>query len=188
MNQLPPAILLSNGSYRDTVPVVSPGGFSNVVASFARPANTTAYTIGDRVANSATAATVLELASVVAAAGDTLSIDRIRLSKTSAVLTDAQFRVYLFRSLPVVTPNDNGVLDTAGALAIANITNLVGSFDVTMNYAGTVGAIGQGIPAVGGAIVTDTGAGTSLYAVFEALAAYVPASGETFALTLEISQ
>ncbi len=173
-------------------PVKTPDGFFTRSSSFARPANTTAYAVGDRVANATSSAAVLEFTHVAREAGEAVRIERLRLRKTGPVLTNAQFRVHLFRTLPTVNVNDNGVFNNANVLAIADIAGYVGAFDVTMDLAAAIGARGVGVPLVGGGITCEA-AGvddheTSLWAVIEARAAYAPASGETFTLTIEAAR
>lgn len=187
MNKLPSGVQMDDGSYRTTIPTVSPGGVFTSVASFTRPANTTAYAAGKRVADSTTAATVLEFDNIVSEAGDALTIGRLRMRKSGPSFALAQFRAHFFRVLPVVSVNDGGVFDTSGALAVADITGYIGSIDVTMTVGGTVGAAGAGAPTTGTQIITDL-SGTTLWVVVEALAAYVPLSAEIFTLTIEASK
>lgn len=174
------------------VPGYSPGGFFTVSASFTRPADTTAYSAGDRVADSAGAATVLEFTNVARATSEAVRIERIRMRKTGTSLANASFRVHIFRTLPTVGVNDNGVFNAAGSLALADIAGYVGSVDVTMDKAGTIGARGVGVPATGAGITCEaagtSGHETSLWAVVEALAAYTPVSGETFTVTIEAAR
>jgi hypothetical protein len=173
-------------------PVVCPDGFFTASASFTRPADTTAYAAGDRVADSTSAATVLELTNVARGTLQAVRIERVRLRKTGPALTNAQFRVHLFRLLPTVNVNDNGVFNASSVLALADITGYVGSVDVTMDKAAVIGARGVGAPTTGSGITCEaagtSGHETSLWAVIEALAAYTPASAETFTLTLEAAR
>lgn len=166
----------------------TPGGLQTVGSTtIVRPANTTAYTAGDLVADNVTAANVTNFvfANAVRSAAECFRIERCRLRKSTALLTNASFRVYLFRAAQAVNVGDNGVLNNVGVLAMANVDNLVGWFDIVMDRAGVAGARGVGVPAVGPCIITQPAAGTSLYALVEVLGPYVPGSAETFAITLE---
>jgi len=174
-------------------PVYSPGGFFTVSANFTRPADTTAYAQYDRVADSTSAATVLEFTNVARATGEAVRVERIRLRKTGTSLTNAQFRVHLFRTLPTVSANDNAAFSTGGSvLAVADIAGYVGTIDITMDKSGTVGARGVGVPTAGTGITCEaagtSGHETSLWCVIEALAAYTPISGEVFTVTLEAAK
>jgi hypothetical protein len=126
------------------------------------------------------------------ATGEAARIERIRLRKTGATLTNAAFRVHLFRTLPTVNVNDNGVFNTSGTLALADIAGYIGSVDITMDMAATAGARGVGVPTVGTGITCEaagtTDHETSIWAVVEARGAYTPVSAEAFTMTLEASR
>ena len=163
---------------------VAVGGVTVVpIANFNRPADTTAYAVGDLVANTTVAAGVAPMqiqAMRVAGGGGILR--RLRLRKSSAVLTNAQFRVHLFAALPTGFANgDNGAFSCAGA------ADYIGRADITIDQAFTDGACGST-----DFLFTDLNirlpAGQLVYAVIEARAAYTPASSETFALRAEMLQ
>lgn len=173
------------------LPVYGPGGLMTVTASFSRPSDMTAYATGDLVANSTTTGAVLavELVGAARVAGEAMRIERVRLRKSGQSLSNAAFRVHLFRKAPAATIGDNGVFSAAGVLALSDIEGHVGWADVTMDVAAATGARGAGLPAVGAGITCEPTGGpghdTSLWALIEARAAYAPASAETFTLTLE---
>jgi hypothetical protein len=148
-----------------------------------RPADTTAYAVGDLIANSTTAGSVTPFSfanatRVVAGSGE---IQAVRLYKSGTSLTNANFRVHFY--LATVTPSngDNGVWLTP-------IANYIGSFDVTCDKAFTDGAEGAGLPTVGMVRRFQLPSGTTLYALLEARGAYTPTSGETFNIKAEISR
>lgn len=174
------------------LPVAARDGFFTASTSFVRPADTTAYAAGDRVANATAAAAVLELVNVARATGEAVRVERIRLRKTGSTLANASFRVHLFRTPPVVNVGDNGVFNAAGLLALADIAGYVGTVDISMNFAAVAGARGVGVPTSGGGMTVEAagtaGAERSLWAVIEATAAYVPASGEAFTVTIEAAR
>lgn len=173
------------------LPVYGPRGLLTVTASFSRPADTTTYAAGDLVANSTTAGSVApaELVGAARAAGEAIRVERIRLRKSGANLTNAAFRVHLFTKPPSVTVGDNGVFGAAGVLSVADIEGHVGAMDVIMDTAGAIGARGLGVPMAGAGITCEPAGGagveTSLWVLIEARAAYAPGSGETFFVTLE---
>lgn len=173
------------------LPVYGPRGLLTVPASFSRPADTTAYAAGDLMANSTTAGLVApaELVGATRAAGEAIRVERIRLRKSGASLTNAAFRVHLFSKPPSVTVGDNAAFAAAGVLALSDIEGHVGSVDVILDTAGVIGARGVGVPMTGAGITCESGGGTgvetSLWALIEARAAYAPSSGETFFVTLE---
>ncbi|CAN5320013.1 hypothetical protein BH10PSE1_BH10PSE1_00900 [soil metagenome] len=173
------------------LPSYSPGGLLTVSASFVRPADTAVYASGDLAANSTSAGAVVpvELIGATRALGEAIRIERVRLRKSGPSLTNAAFRVHLFRKPPGVSVGDNAAFTTSGVLALADIDGHVGQVDVVMDLAAAIGARGVGLPAAGSGITCEaagpTGHATSLWALIEARAAYAPVSGETFTLTIE---
>lgn len=151
----------------------------NPTASFARPADTTAYAVGDLVANSTTAGSVVPL-QLQLGTGVSASLRRVRLRKSSTSIANAQFRVHLFRAAPVSAAGDNA------AISMTGVASYLGSIDVTMGQAFTDGAYGDGQFGVAIEQLLRLGAAEdSIYALLEARAAYAPANAETFTLQLE---
>lgn len=156
----------------------------NASANFNRPADTTAYASGDLVANSTTAGSVVAMTLAVArVATASVMIRRLKLRKSGTSVSSASFRVHLFRAAPAtVTNGDNGVFSVSGA------ADYLGAFDVTIDRAFTDGAAGFGVPVVGSDASIKLAAGTSIYALIEARAAYTPASAEVFTVEAEAIQ
>jgi len=163
------------------------GGNSAIVGgNFNRPADTTPYSIGDVVANSTTAGSVVPIP--IAAARKNAGTGRIlraRLSKTSATIGSI-FRVHFFKTAPTSTAGDNA----AFASAVTGVAALhLGYVDITMDQAFSDGAKGIGVAAVGSFITFDAAAGTqNIFALIEARTAYTPTSGETFTLAVEVDR
>ena len=158
------------------------------VATLTRPADTIAYAAGDLVANNVTAASVVPLALQVARIdGGTGLVRRVRLSTSRTGLAGTEmFRVHLFRNDPAtgagIANGDNGAFSVNGVAAIH-----LGHADVTLDRVFRDGAKGIAAPAVGSDMLFDAAAGSRfVYALIEARNAYVPASGETFTLALEV--
>ena len=120
---------------------------------FGAVADTTAYAAGDLVANSTTAGAVtpLELFGATRAAGEAVRIQRVRLRKTGVGLTNAAFRVHLFRKPPVVRVGNNAAFNASGVLALADNEGHVGAVDLVMDTAAAIGARGAGLPSSGSA-------------------------------------
>jgi hypothetical protein len=163
------------------------GGNSAIVAAqFTRPADTTAYALGDLVANNVAAGSVTPLVISASRIVDkTGVIRRGRLTKSSTVTTNAIFRAHLYRDIPVPANGDNGAFQTAGALTY------IGSMDFDMTSASarsfSDGVKCIGVPNVGSEIIFDPKTGTTnIYALIEARGAYVPVSAEIFTLALEV--
>lgn len=164
------------------------GDFTRVPAvSFTRPANTTAYASGDLVANNTTAGSVVPLewpvTSAIAGSG---MVRRARLTKSGTTVTSGTFRLHLFQSTVTVANGDNGALSTT------NAAGYLGYIEIDLTAAGanifSDGATAIGAPASGAEINFRCGENSiKLYGLLEARAAYTPASGETFTVTLEVA-
>lgn len=149
-------------------------------ATMTRPNDTTAYAVGDLVANSTTAGSVTPYTIALARGNDwTGRITSCRFQKSGTTITNAIFRVHIFNSSPAVANGDNG------AFTPSNVANWLGYMDVTVNQAASDGAFGYGISGIGSFInFTPSSGSTNLYALIEARAAYTPAAQEVFTLSL----
>lgn len=182
-NSLAVAIASDQGN----VPVISNNSEVRISANFTRPADTTAYASGDLVANSTSSGSVVPLSftNAVRSAGDCVRIERVRIEKSGASLTNASFRLHLFEASPTTTVGDNGVFNNAGVLATNNVLNMAGTFPVTMIWSGSDGAMGIGVPTTGAGATASPTSGTSLFGLLEVTGAYTPVSGEVFYVVLE---
>lgn len=176
-----------DNTWAEKLSVVSNNSEVRIQATFTRPADTTAYAAGDLVANSTTAGSVIPLSftNAVRTAGDCLRIERVRVEKSGASLTNAAFRLHLFESSPTPTVGDNGVFNNAGALATNNVLNHAGTFPVTMSWSGSDGAMGIGVPTTGAGATVSPTSGTTIFGLLEVTGAYTPASGEVFYVVIE---
>jgi hypothetical protein len=152
---------------------------NNPSASFTRPGDTTAYGIGDIIANSTTTASVVPMSFNLGNAFpmSTFRMTRARIFKSGTSPTSASFRIHLYQGLPVAANGDNGAWSTSQAL------NWLGNIDVTSMIAFTDGCSGTGSAAAGSELYIKGPA--VLYGLLEARAAYTPASAEIFTITLE---
>lgn len=176
-----------DNTWAEKLSVVSNNSEVRIQATFTRPADTTAYAAGDLVANSTTAGSVIPLSftNAVRTAGDCLRIERVRVEKSGASLTNAAFRLHLFESSPTPTVGDNGVFNNAGALATNNVLNHAGTFSVIMSWSGSDGAMGIGVPTTGAGATVSPTSGTTIFGLLEVTGAYTPASGEVFYVVIE---
>lgn len=176
-----------DNTWAEKLSVVSNNSEVRIQATFTRPADTTAYAAGDLVANSTTAGSVIPLSftNAVRTAGDCLRIERVRVEKSGASLTNAAFRLHLFELSPTPTVGDNGVFNNAGALATNNVLNHAGTFPVTMSWSGSDGAMGIGVPTTGAGATVSPTSGTTIFGLLEVTGAYTPASGEVFYVVIE---
>lgn len=159
----------------------------NPSANFTRPADTTAYVVGDLVANSTTAGSVVPLSFATAArvAAGSFVVRKVRLHKSSTSVTSASFRIWLFTATPTIaTTGDNGVFTTvvsggAGFIGTSTISSMLALADC---------AVGNAAADTGSDMMVDLTSGTTIYALIEARGAYTPGNAEVFTVTLELMQ
>lgn len=156
----------------------------NMTGSFTRPDNTTAYASGDLVANNATAGSVeaVKLSYIGNKPAGTAIIRRAVVRKSGTGVTNAAFRVHLYRTSTITFANgDNGVWSTNQA------ANYLGALDVTVDRAFTDGAWGAGVPVSGSELMIRLGPGEqSVWAVLEARGAYTPIATEVFHVGVDL--
>jgi hypothetical protein len=146
-----------------------------------RPANTTAYTAGDVVNDNST--TTFAFANAARIAAGSGSVFGCRMILNSTTTANATFRLWLFNASPgALTDN------AAYSLTYAQRGSRIGYFDLAAPIVGSdcveiIGTSGQSIP-----MGFDLPSGTTLYGVLTATAAYVPTSGETIDIYLQIAQ
>lgn len=164
-------------TYKTALAVTSSKLATNPSAHFSRPGDTTAYASGDLVANSTTAASVAAMIfTVTSEEAGSFMLRRVVLAKSGTSVTNASFRIHLFRAAPVtVTNGDNGVFSVSGIAA-----GYLGAFDVTVDRAFTDGAAGVGFPVNASEITIKLTGGTRIFGLVEARAAYTPVNGEVF--------
>lgn len=157
----------------------------NPAVSFTRPADTTAYAVGDLIANSVTAASVVVPTWPTTSQSGGFYLGGIRLLKSGNVLTNATFRLHMFSLVPTIaTAGDNSVFSAN----VSGMANWIGSFDGQMLAAGADGAAVNLTPTEGLVNPIQQGQGTPVFALLQALAAYTPASAEVFTITPLIEQ
>lgn len=152
------------------------------VATFARPANTTAYAQGDIVANNTVAGNVV-VPSVTASVypGRGGRVTRVSLKKSTVDPTNGSFRVHLFQdAAPVVTSGDNAAMAIAG-----NAAGYVGSVDIATDKVFSDGCAGDASALLPFQLPAN---GTKLFAVIEARAAYAPGNAETFGVAISVER
>lgn len=154
---------------------------SVISSSFTRPADTVAYAIGDLIANSTTAGSVVPMSfplTGISGTGQTIVL-RTRLSKTNTSPANASFRLHLYEAAPIVANGDNGAWSTSKA------ANYLGNIDVASMFGFTDGCTGYGAAAAGAEMRMRLSAGTTLFGLLEARAAYTPGNAKSFTAYLE---
>lgn len=171
----------SNASYSFLGTV---GGKTALVSgTFTRPADTTPYTANDVVANSTSAATPLELTGATRLAAGSGYITKVKLLKSTASATNAVFRIWFYLASPTSNGNDNASF----SLLWANRASQIGYVDISLTTeGGSSTTAGNFVSSI--SIPFKLAAGTSIYAVLEAKAAYTPGSEEQFYIEAMIEQ
>jgi hypothetical protein len=158
-------------------------------ATFTRPTpDTTQYTSGDLVANSATNTAVAAMQFNTGKGDASGLITRARLAKSDDDPVTASFRLHLFSTNPCATApsnGDNGALQ----LAIADGEQAyLGYFDLDLTASAvdifTTG--NAGVSAAGQIRFNLASSIGAIYGLLEARAGYTPAAAEVFTVTLEI--
>lgn len=149
-------------------------------ATFTRPADTTAYTSGDLVANSVTAGSVVPMTFIVPA-GRNAKIYRAGIKFNSATNTNGKFKLHLYTASPTCTNGDNGAWLTTESGYMDNI-----AVDCTGN-AFSDNSKGMSIyisSAVWAPMHIQGDVNGKIYGLLMATAAYTPTSGEIFTVNL----
>jgi hypothetical protein len=167
------------------------GGVTVVQAAsstITRPADTTAYTSGDLVANSVTAGSVtnLQFTTLARVSGGSGVIIGAQIQKSTNVATSAAFRLHLFNTAPTYTSaGDNSAIATVvvasakGYLGYIDITAMVGFSDVCWGSGAPDNTRG-GIPYVATAQI--------IFGLLEARGAYTPGNAEVFTVSVDALQ
>lgn len=151
--------------------------------SFTRPTDTTAYAEGDLVANSTTAASVVVPTWNTSSPSGAFKIMGVRLLKSTALVTNAQFRVHLYSAIPTIaTAGDN----SAFASNVSGRAGWLGSFDGTMVASHADGCGVVCLPTL--QVPSRVAEAAALFGLVVALAAYAPGSGEVFTVVPLLEQ
>lgn len=142
---------------------------------FTRPADTTAYTIGDLVANSVTAGSVVPIAFDIPESKN-FNLTEVGLKRSSAVTTNAKFTLHLYKDSPTCANGDNGAWSTTESKWVGSVA-IDGTTQTFTDHSKAIATINPPIP-----ISVDQD--SLLYGLLVANAAYTPTSAEVFTLTL----
>lgn len=156
---------------------------SQSVATIIRPANTTQYTAGDVIANSATAATVLTFQSAL---GDAAGAKIRSAMFTSSAIPGTKLNadLFLFHTAPTAYGNDN----EAFVLSDADLLNLVAVVSLDGTTAANLKTTDNNYVVINGGLalpVRNTAlSNLALYGVLVARNAYTPVSAEVLTIKL----
>jgi hypothetical protein len=153
----------------------------NIVAAsvFTSPHAASAYTVGNLVANSATAGSVTPMAFNIAPAnGVAVGIAKARLyvqgsGGAGPVVTNGTFRMHVFGQSPTSANGD-------GSAFSETMVNWCGTLTGTLLNAGTDYSVAELVPDFGSFIgCAPAGGSTTVYGLLEARAAWSPATSNT---------
>lgn len=172
----------------DNPTVLQLGNRRTVISqSQVRPADTTAYAIGDLIANNVTAGSVVALVFAAARAADkpiTISRVRVKTDDVGGTVLNVVARVHLFRNTPVPTVGDNGAFNAAGVIA-SNEAEYLGFVDVTLSQ--QFSDQSKGFAAFALSALPKSGT-VNIYGLIETRTVFTPGSAKTWHVSLEVEQ
>lgn len=153
---------------------------TNPTSTLTRPANTTAYAVGDVISSNTTAGSVVVPSFAIANSAGAAIIPRLRLSSNVTTGWSAiSLQVNLWTAAPTYTNGDNGAYAVATGAA-----GYLGSCQISLNQFGD-GAVGVGAISNGANI--KLASGTSIFWDLQIVTGTpTPTSGQTFTLTAEV--
>lgn len=168
---------------------------TNAAAELTRPSDANAYAIGDAIANSTTAASVVPLQFTVArAVGGTGRVNGAQLMVDSATAFGA-IRLHLFSTTPFAAA---GFQADNAALALTYTALKTGSAGANPNYIGYIdfqtfaaqsaSATSNGVCDLTELNFTCAAASQVIFGLLEARAVFTPANGGKFDVSLDIIQ
>lgn len=159
---------------------------SSPSANFTRPADTTAYAAGDLVANSTTAGSVVPLSWTLQSSNINapFTIKRARIVTSATAVTNLNLRLHLYGASPAVANGDNGAYSSTQAATYLGYLSCDGTTTPGAKFSD--GAVAIGAQTAGAEINARFASGKTIYGLLEAVAAYTPASGETFTVVLDL--
>ena len=149
-------------------------------SSFTRPADVTAYSAGDLIASSTTAASVVVPVIAIPFAGNSAIIPRVRLSTNVTTGWAVTVTVTLWSVAPTYTAGDNAAYAVATGAA-----NKISTFSCVLLQYGD-GASGPCSLDAGNVALVRMPSTGNLYWDLQATSGLTPISGQTFTLTAEV--
>lgn len=149
-------------------------------ASFTRPSDTTQYGSGDLIANSTTNTQVSPMTFTIPY-GRGFKLWRVHIMKSGTTVTDAQFRLHLYKDSPTVANGDNSAISSivAGYIGFVDVDGQAPAF--------TDDSMAAGVPvnnSVFAPMLILADPDCKLYGLLEARDTYTPASAEVFTISL----
>lgn len=158
---------------------------TTVTASYTRPADTNVYAVGDVLANSTSAASILTFAGVARAPGLGFLLDGVTLIQSAAPTLPPSLELHLFDT-SITMQNDNAAWNPTDA-DLARSLGYV-KFPGTQIAGAASGGNGNYVLSIPSDIKSRAAASatTSIYGVVVVRNGYTPVSGETFTFRLHV--
>jgi hypothetical protein len=159
-----------------------------VTASYTRPADTTAYTAGDVLADSTSSATILTFANVARANGLGFLVDGVTVAYSGAPATKPDLELWLFDT-SITMQQDNAIFNPADAdvAKCLGVVPLSGSGAIIASPLANSGNMVQHIATIVKSRAAAA-ATTSIFGVVVVRSAYTPTSAESFTFRLHVIQ
>lgn len=147
-------------------------------AAITRPANTTAYTAGDAVSNSATAGSVTSGTFPLSATNDfPITIEEVLCLSTDTGLGGKNMRLWLFNADPTASSGIGGGDNAAFSQKQAGF---IGSMVATFMSGVSDGAVGRFVPEYGSRIITTPVSGAkTVFFLLQTIDAFTPSANST---------
>ena len=157
-------------------------------STITRPADTTAYTSGDLVANSVTAGSVaaLQFTTLARTSGGGGEVTGVTIQKSTNVITNVALRVHLFDTIPTFTSaGDNSAISS---VVVAADKGYLGYVDITTFVAFSDVAWGSGAVDNSRGSLAYKATAQIIYGIVEARGAFAPGNAEVFTIRLHARQ
>jgi len=178
---MPTALYDGSGNLLTSLPVL--GNSVQINATFARPADTVAYSAGDAISNSTSAPTVLTFTGIARTSGGTGYITKA-LAMTDQKANTARLRLHLFSTAPTAI-NDNQVQ----TILWANRASYLGYIDFAgMATEDATSSTAAASLNTSPRLPFTTNGSANIFGLPETLDAFTPASAQNFFFALHAEQ
>lgn len=157
-----------------------------LTASFARPADTTAYAALDAVSNSTSAPTILTFAGAARVNGGSGYIVKAQICTDLAICT-ALFRLHLFNLSTIAAKNDNAQYDSLWTSRAARV-GYIDFSACSQEGTGSTSAFSIVALSTGPLPYVCDAADTALYGLLQSRGIWTPASAQNFNIQLMVDK
>ena len=152
--------------------------------TFTRPADTTAYSINDVIADSTSAPTVISFTNIARAVGGQSYIVKVRIMTDQKTCT-ARMRLALFQTAPTLI-NDNSPKTRLWANRVISLGSI--DFDPMTTEDATNSTAASAMWTSAPVNIVCDAASTTIYGILSTLDAFTPASAQQFYIAIDVEQ